>query len=180
MMDCLLGHCRPTEVIPLLAMMIIIVIALWWTAQFVACVWAWYRLRLSAELVNKRKISVMGVTYFDPTYGIMASVSDPETGKMIEVIINPEFWKFLPGSPTLNQGNQKESAILGTSYSAVHPGTEPASLVAIKSRDRVVGFGCRIVFNGRTYLLTAHHVWNHHMPITALAKHGLEVAVMGI
>nr|6M78_A Chain A, Polyprotein [Sesbania mosaic virus] len=84
----------------------------------------------------------------------------------------------MASSLKLNVGDaSNESAVLGSFYSPVKAGDEPASLVAIKSGPTTIGFGCRTKIDGEDCLLTAHHVWCNSMRPTGLAKAGKQVSV---
>ena len=175
--DCVVGNCRLTEVVPLMALTITFVISLWWIAQLAVYACRWWLVRLKPESVVSRRVVPLGPVQFDPVYGLISIVHCPLTGQEIEVSVNPEFWRFLPSNPTVNREEKAESAIVGTAYSKVSLGTEPSSLVALKTNNKIVGFGCRIAHEGQTYLLTAAHVWKNPACVTALSKSGYEVAI---
>lgn len=124
----------------------------------------------SAEDVLADVISVR----LDPVKGLIMDVLDG--ARIVPVKVNPNYWQFLPSS-VLSKSDGLESAVLNSVITNVKPGSEPASLVAISNGESVVGFGSRVKYLGRTYLLTANHVWNGNSSKMFLAKGGIQAEV---
>lgn len=112
---------------------------------------------------------LVGSPFFDPREGICCkAILD---GMEHTLVINPEYWHLLPreSRPT------EEAAVRGNPMNFVSPGKEEASYVLIKAAEEtgtVVGAGARVKFRGKTYLLTANHVWHGRTPKLCIAKAG--------
>lgn len=116
---------------------------------------------------------VVGI-HLDPAKGLIMDVLDD--GRIIKTLVNPNYWQYLPSS-ALSRKDGLESAVLGSILTNVKPDGEPASLVAISNGTTVVGMGSRVKFLGKTYLLTANHVWNGNAEKLYLAKGGIQTEV---
>lgn len=103
----------------------------------------------------------------DPVQGIVMDVLDQQ--RTIHVLVNPQYWHLLPSS-TISRKDGLESAVLRSRVTAVAPDAEPASLITITNGEDIIGMGSRVVYHGRSYLLTANHVWNGSSPRIFLAK----------
>lgn len=154
-------------------------IALWLIGLAAIFGWQWRRVVVQDEKVIERNVwSPESEPYVDFQHGIMMKFSNPKNGEVAEVVLNPAWIHLLPGNSTstINQ-RPNECLIPGRSFAKVKAGTEPASLVAIKSCGDVVGYGSRVKFEGKDYLLTAHHVWHRSPKPDALAKTGKQVDI---
>ncbi|AEO16606.1 protease/VPg [Soybean yellow common mosaic virus] len=175
----MLGAYRSDHMVPVVALMTLCATVLWLSLSLVSFLYGYVRVRLVPEAKQERKYYVAhSAPYFDPTLGVMMKFTPNHGGPSIEVQVNPSWISLLDRSLKINgDEHSNESAILGSFYSAVKPGDEPASLVAIKSGPHTIGFGCRTKIDGEDALLTANHVWNGAAKPDALAKNGKQVAV---
>jgi len=173
------GAYQPGSLVPIVAWMTPLATLLWLSASFVIYLYRYLTLRLLPEdKLARVYYTAQSAPYFDPALGVMMRFAPSHGGASIEVQVNPSWISLLGSSLKLNEGDaSNESAVLGSFYSTVKPGDEPASLVAIKSGPQTIGFGCRTKIDGEDCLLTANHVWNNSMRPTALAKAGKQVAV---
>ena len=173
------GGYQPGSLIPIVAWMTPFVTLLWLSASFATYLYKYVRTRLlPEEKVARVYYTAQSAPYFDPALGVMMQFAPSHGGASIEVQVNPSWISLLGGSLKINGDDaSNESAVLGSFYSSVKPGDEPASLVAIKSGPQTIGFGCRTKIDGDDCLFTANHVWNNSMRPTALAKAGKQVAI---
>nr|QZA75399.1 polyprotein P2ab [Southern bean mosaic virus] len=177
--DIRMGGYQPGSLVPIVAWMTPFVTLLWLSASFVTYLYRYARTRLlPEEKVARVYYTAQSAPYFDPALGVMMQFAPSHGGASIEVQVNPSWISLLGGSLKINGDEaSNESAVLGSFYSSVKPGDEPASLVAIKSGPQTIGFGCRTKIDGDDCLFTANHVWNNSMRPTALAKAGKQVAI---
>nr|QQP18743.1 polyprotein P2a [Lucerne transient streak virus] len=137
--------------------------------------YAWQNMLLNSVEVRDETppgmfINLVGEPKLVPEKGIVMD-GVGEDGKVCKVIVNPQWWRFLPGS-AISKNGEDEAAVLDSVYSSVLTGTEPASLVLLKSGSQTVGFGARVSYEGCSdYLLTAHHVIEPHEKLD-LCKRG--------
>nr|UHS71722.1 MAG: polyprotein P2a [Sobemovirus sp.] len=155
----------------------IVVICLEVLVLIVLFVWQIWRL-WSVKLIHvPQKVdplaSVTGVR-LDPSRGIVMDVL--HEGESIAVLVNPDYWKFLPSS-TISREDGLECPVSGSSFEIVKPGLGPQSLVAISNGTTIVGMGCRVTYLGGTYLLTANHVWQGNATRLYLVKDDYQTEV---
>lgn len=146
----------------MMALLTLLTTAMWWIVSLSLLWIERQRYRSAEEKISRpKRLRLIGDPYLDPCDGIIGKVLDDCTGSVQEVVIQPMWWRFLnSSSPTINQDEDNECAILGNSYSKVEPNREPGSFVLLKVNEEVVGAGCRVIYDGGDYLLTAHHVWS--------------------
>lgn len=116
----------------------------------------WPRVEVITIPVPTPPLTLEGDVEFDAQYGLVSWVTIQ--GKREKVVIQPKYWQFL--NPALKYGIQ-ETVCAESLNSAVQPGGEPASTVAIlDSGDRVIGFGARVKkpHSRKSLLVTAFHV----------------------
>lgn len=121
-------------------------------------VWrALLKMRVTVKAVPQLEApaQLVGEPFFDPSYGIMARAL--HNGAEIKVLLQPNWWKYL-GDSTIASSFSQECPVAGATISPLKPGDEPQSLATIYSGDVVVGFGSRVRWQKKTYLLTAYHV----------------------
>nr|UHS71708.1 MAG: polyprotein P2a [Sobemovirus sp.] len=173
------GVYEADRLVPILALMTLCATALWLSTSLTTYLFGYLRVKIAPEAKQKRRYYVASsAPYFDPSLGVMIRMTPNYGGPSIEVQVNPSWISLLGSSCKLKDTEQSnESAVLGSFYSTVKPGDEPASLVAIKSGDHTIGFGCRTKIDGDDVLLTAFHVWNNVMKPDGLAKNGKQVLV---
>nr|APP90904.1 RdRp polyprotein [Soybean yellow common mosaic virus] len=175
----MMGAYESDHVVPAVALMTLCATVLWLSLSLVSFLYGYVRVQLIPEVKRDRIYYVaQSAPYFDPTLGVMMKFAPSHGGPSIEAQVNPSWISLLDRSLKINGDEQSnESAILGSFYSAVKPGDEPASLVAIKSGAHTIGFGCRTKIDGGDVLLTANHVWNSAAKPDALAKSGKQVVI---
>lgn len=134
---------------------------------------SYLRIRVTPEPEAEEMCVLTGLPQLDPLKGIYGV--GVFQGKQIKVLVQPNWWPFLP-SPAINRDEGKECAIGGNFFSPVTTGAEPKSLVTLYTRQDVqVGFGSRVSWNSKEYLLTAYHVWEGLRDGFKLSKNGLMV-----
>jgi hypothetical protein len=159
--DCVKGDCQAGPNCLMMALMILLTTGMWWVVSL-GLFWIELRRYRSADetISRPKRLRLIGDPYLDPCEGIIGRTLDDQTGLVQEVVIQPRWWYFInQSSPTINQDEDNECAILGNIYSQVDPCHEPGSFVLLKVNEEVVGAGCRVIYDGGDYLLTAHHVW---------------------
>lgn len=146
----------------MMALMTLLTTGMWWIVSLSLYWIERQRYRSAEEKISRpKRLRLIGDPYLDPCDGIVGKILDDCTGSVQEVVIQPKWWRFINmSSPTINQDEDNECAILGNSYSKVEPHREPGSFVLLKVNEEVVGAGCRVIYDGGDYLLTAHHVWS--------------------
>lgn len=144
------------------------------SAQFVWQTWLRWTVKVSDGPSAEDALAQVLSVHLDPQKGLVMSILDGS--RVISALVNPEYWHLLPSS-ALSKRDGLESAVLGSMVTNVKSGSEPSSLVALSNGKSVVGMGSRVKYSGRTYLLTAHHVWNGASEKMFLAKGGLQVEV---
>lgn len=131
---------------------------------------SYVRIRVTPEPPAEEMCVLTGLPQLDPLKGIYGV--GVYKGKEIKVLVQPNWWPLLP-SPAINKDEGKECAIGGNYFSPVAVGAEPKSLVALYTkRDVQVGFGSRVAWDGKEYLLTAYHVWEGLRDGFKLSKNG--------
>lgn len=131
---------------------------------------SYLRIRVTPEPPVEEMCVLTGLPQLDPLKGIYGV--GVYKGKEIKVLVQPSWWPFLP-SPAINKDDGKECAIGGNYFSPVTAGAEPRSLVALYTKQDVqVGFGSRVSWDGKEYLLTAYHVWEGLRDGFKLSKNG--------
>lgn len=159
--DCTRGDCQAGPNSLMMALMILLTTGMWWAVSLSLFWIEQQRYRSADEKISRpKRLRLIGDPYLDPCDGIVGKILDDSTGLVQEVVIQPKWWQFITSSPTINQDEDNECAILGNSYSQVEPRREPGSFVLLKVNEEVVGAGCRVIYDGGDYLLTAHHVWS--------------------
>lgn len=121
-------------------------------------VWrAWLKVKVLVRPVPEVEppAQLIGEPFFDPAHGIMARAL--YNGAEIKVLLQPKWWNYLSSS-SITSSFSEECPVAGATISPVKLGDEPQSLVAIYSGDVIVGFGSRVKWQRKTYLLTAYHV----------------------
>lgn len=118
---------------------------------------AWLRVRVlvKAAPTVESPAQLIGEPFFDPAHGIMARAL--YNGAEIKVLIQPKWWNYL-GNSSIASSFSQECPVAGATISPIKPGDEPQSLVTIYSGETVIGFGSRVRWQKKTYLLTAYHV----------------------
>nr|UZP17406.1 polyprotein P2a [Sowbane mosaic virus] len=160
--DCIRGDCQAGPNSLMMALMTLLTTGMWWVVSLSLFWIERQRYRSAEEKISRpKRLRLIGDPYLDPCDGIVGKILDDCTGSVQEVVIQPKWWRFINmSSPTINQDEDNECAILGNSYSQVEPRREPGSFVLLKVNEEVVGAGCRVIYEGGDYLLTAHHVWS--------------------
>ncbi|WBG54468.1 P2a [Mimosa mosaic virus] len=177
-LNSVLSHGSPGAIMVPFAVLAISATCLWWILRFTAWCYTYMSVRLKPEQVSQRVIlKPAGKVYLDPAHGMMLQATHPETGQALEILLEPEWWRFVPSTSRVNMNEKDETAVLGSTYSVVDPGKEPKSLVLLKNGATTVGAGCRIKFMGKDYLLTAAHVWYRPQGICELCKGGRAIPI---
>lgn len=141
---------------------------------FVWQTWLRWTVKVSDGPSNKDAYANVVAVRLDPAQGLVMDVLD--NNRIVPTLVSPNYWQFLPSS-ALSRSDGLESAVLGSILTSVKPKSEPASLVALSNGKVIVGFGSRVKYLGKTYLLTANHVWNGNSEKMFLAKHGVQTEV---
>lgn len=142
--------------------------------QLVWRIWLRWTVKVSDSPSSEGALADVIAVRLDPAKGIVMDVLSGSS--VIPVLVNPEYWNLLP-SAALSRRDGLEAAVLGSVVTNVKTGSEPASLVAISNGSEIVGMGSRVTYLGRSYLLTANHVWNGNFEKRYLAKGDLQAEV---
>nr|WPR15586.1 polyprotein P2a [Coyote tobacco stunting virus] len=131
---------------------------------------SYLRIKVTPEPPVEEMCVLTGLPQLDPLKGIYGV--GVYKGNEIKVLVQPNWWPFLP-SPAINRDDGKECAIGGNYFSPVDAGAEPRSLVTLYTKQDVqVGFGSRVAWDGKEFLLTAYHVWEGLRDGFKLSKNG--------
>lgn len=161
-------------IIQLVAMLVMCLSTLVMSALFVWQLWLRWTVKVSdGPSAKDIYAEVIGVR-LDPAKGLVMDVYDD--GRIVPTLVNPQYWNLLPSS-VVSKSDGLETPVLGNMLTDVKSGCEPSSLVCLSDGEHVVGMGSRIKYMGRTYLLTANHVWNGNSAKMFIAKHGIQVEV---
>lgn len=156
----------------ILGTMCLTVLAL--SVLFVLRTWRRWNVRVQDVPVLSDDYAEITSVTLDPTRGLVANTVFK--GEVIKTIINPQYWHLLP-SCALSNREGLESAVLDNLLTTVKPEGEPASLVILMNEKVVVGMGSRVKYHGKSYLLTANHVWNGNSPQMYVCKRGKRVEI---
>lgn len=115
---------------------------------------------------------LIGNPRFDPYVGIIGTVS-LANGETAEIVVNPEWWRFLP--ETVTNMSQKETVVSTSRIGSC--ATEPSNMCCIQLESGViVGIATRVAFGSSTSLLTCWHVLAAHAHEDLyLCKNGLRI-----
>lgn len=142
--------------------------------QLVWHTWLRWTVKVSNSPSSEGTLADVIAVRLDPAKGLVMDVLSGSD--VIPVLVNPQYWNLLP-SVALSRCDGLEAAVLGSVVTNVKPGSEPASLVAISNGTEIVGMGSRVTYLGRSYLLTANHVWNGNFEKRFLAKGDLQAEI---
>lgn len=143
------------------------------------CIWQNWLDRRYVERVDEIKserVEVLGQPRFDVNHGIVLDIPSEGIGKF--VVLEPSWWHLLSPSsfPAVSRDKEEEALISTSMVCKVSNDAVPACVVVIKNQDsRVVGMGSRVSVGKKTFLLTAHHVWDGNSTELWLCRNGKKI-----
>jgi len=145
-----------------------------WIVAYIWQTWLRWTVKVSEGPAPQETLANVVSMHLDPIKGLVMNVLHGDT--VIPTLVNPMYWHFLP-SPVLSREDKTECSIAHSPLMKVQSNSEPTSLVGISNEKEIVGFGARVKFEGKTYLLTAYHVWFGKSAKLFLAKGDIQTEV---